>query len=44
VVAAPEGRVLQLLTATKATAMVTVCPTVMEAADVFGPAPPLQAA
>jgi anti-sigma B factor antagonist len=44
VVAAPAGRVLELLTTTKATAMVTVCPTVMEAADVFGPAPPLEAA
>lgn len=44
VVAAPEGPLLQHLTMTKATAMVTVCPTVMEAADVFGPAPPLEAA
>jgi anti-anti-sigma factor len=44
VVAAPEGRVLELLTTTQVTAMVTVCPTVMEAADVFGPAPPLEAA
>jgi anti-anti-sigma factor len=41
VVAAPEGCVLQLLTMTPVTAMVTVCPTVMEAADVLGPAPPL---
>ncbi len=44
VVAAPEGRVRQLLTMTPGTAMVTVCPTVMEAADVFGPSPPLEAA
>jgi anti-anti-sigma factor len=44
VVAASEGPVLERLAMTKATAMVTVCPTVMEAADVFGPAPPLEAA
>ena len=44
VVAAPEGPLLERLTMTKATAMVTVCPTVMEAADIFGPAPPLEAA
>jgi anti-anti-sigma factor len=44
VVAAGEGRVLELLTKAKVNAMVTVCPTVMEAADVFGPAPPPEAA
>jgi anti-sigma B factor antagonist len=44
VVAAPEGRVLELLTMKQVTAIVTVCPTAMEAADVFGPAPPLEAA
>ena len=44
VVAAREGPVLELLGTTKATARVKVRPTVMEAADVFGPAPPLEAA
>ena len=44
VVAAGKGRVLKLLRTTKATAKVTVCPTVMEAADVLGPAPPPEAA
>jgi anti-anti-sigma factor len=44
VVAAREGPVLKLLGTTKATARVRVCPTVMEADDVFGPAPPLEAA
>jgi anti-anti-sigma factor len=44
VVAAREGPVLELLGTTKATAKVTVCPTVLEAADVFGPPPPLEAA
>ena len=44
VVAAREVPVLKLLGTTKATARVKVCPTVMEAADVFGPAPPLEAA
>ena len=44
VVAAPEGRVLELLTMKLVAATVTVCPTVMEAADAMGPAPPLEAA
>ena len=44
VLAARAGRVLRLLTTTPATAKVTVRPTVMEAADVFGPPPPLEAA
>jgi hypothetical protein len=32
------------LTLAEVTTIVTVCPTVMEAADVFGPPPPLEAA
>jgi anti-anti-sigma factor len=44
VVAAAQGRVLKLLTKAKVNAMVTVCPTVVEAADVFGPPPPPEAA
>jgi anti-anti-sigma factor len=44
VVAAGEGRVRELLTKAKVGAMVTVRPTVLEAADEFGPPPPLEAA
>ena len=44
VIAAGEGRVLRRLTLAEVTTIVTVCPTVMEAADVFGPPPPLEAA
>jgi anti-anti-sigma factor len=42
-IAAP-GRLLQLMTTKQVTALVTVRPTVIEAADVLGPPPPLQAA
>ena len=44
VVAAGQGRVLKLLRTTKAAAKVTVRPTVIEAADALGPAPPPEAA
>jgi len=44
VLVAPEGRVLQLLKTAQVTAIVTVCPTVGEAADVFPPPPPPEAA
>ena len=44
VVAAPEGRVRQLLTTAPATATVTVRPTVLKAADACGPPPPREAA
>ena len=44
VVVAPEGRVLQLLKMTQVAKIVTVCATVAEAADVFGPPPPREAA
>jgi anti-anti-sigma factor len=44
VVVAPKGRVRERLKKAKISAMVTICPTAREAADVFGPAPPPEAA
>ena len=44
VLVAPEGRALELLKLTRLPAIVKVCPTVGEAADVFPPPPPLEAA
>jgi anti-sigma B factor antagonist len=43
VVVAPEGRVLSLFKMTQLTLIVTVCPTLPEAVNLLGPAPPVDA-